>query len=161
MSKTKISEYSATANSNTDVGGINIDEGCAPSGINDAIRTLMAQLKNFQTGTGGDSFNGPIGSTTPAAGAFTTLSASGNVTLGDASTDTLNVGNGGIVKDASGNVGIGTASPESLLHLSASTQPTLQFTDVGTGAGRISMTNAMIFGVDGSDGSTERMRIDG
>jgi hypothetical protein len=81
MSKTKISEYSATANSNTDVGGINIDEGCAPSGINDAIRTLMAQLKNFQTGTGGDSFNGPVGSTTPAAGAFTTLAASSTVTL--------------------------------------------------------------------------------
>ena len=40
-----------------------------------------------------------------------TLSSTGNTTLGDASTDTLNVGNGGIVKDASGNVGIGTASP--------------------------------------------------
>jgi hypothetical protein len=54
MPKTKISEYSATANSNTDVGGINIDEGCAPSGINDAIRTMMAQLKNFQTGSASD-----------------------------------------------------------------------------------------------------------
>lgn len=50
---------------------------------------------------------GAIGSTTPAAGAFTTLSATGNVTLGDASTDTLNVGNGGIVKDASGNTSFG------------------------------------------------------
>jgi hypothetical protein len=111
MPKTKISEYSATANSNTDVGGINIDEGCAPSGINDAIRTIMAQLKNFQTGTGGDTFNGPVngtvGATTPASGAFTTLSATGNVTLGDASTDTLNVGNGGLIKDASGNLGVG------------------------------------------------------
>ena len=67
----------------------------------------MAQLKNFQTGTGGDSFNGPVGSTTASTGAFTTLSATGNVTLGDASTDTLNVGNGGLVKDASGNVGVG------------------------------------------------------
>ena len=35
----------------------------------------------------------------------------GNVILGNASTDTLNVGNGGLVKDASGNVGIGTTSP--------------------------------------------------
>lgn len=50
-----------------------------------------------------------IGTTTPAAGSFTTLAASGNVTLGDASTDTLNVGNGGIIKDAGGNVGIGVA----------------------------------------------------
>jgi hypothetical protein len=54
MPKTKISEYSSTANNNTDIGGINIDEGCAPSGINNAIRTLMAQLKDLQAGTSGD-----------------------------------------------------------------------------------------------------------
>jgi hypothetical protein len=41
----------------------------------------MAQLKDFQTGAVGDSFNGPIGTTTAAAGAFTTLAASGAVTL--------------------------------------------------------------------------------
>jgi hypothetical protein len=35
------------------------------------------------------------------------LNATGNVVLGDASTDTLNVGNGGLIKDASGNVGVG------------------------------------------------------
>ena len=39
------------------------------------------------------------------------LTTTGNTILGDASTDTLNVGNGGLVKDASGNVGIGTSSP--------------------------------------------------
>jgi len=60
MSKDKISDYSATANSNTDIGGINIDEGCAPSGINDAIRTLMKQLKDFQQGTSSDVFKGPL-----------------------------------------------------------------------------------------------------
>jgi len=80
MPKTKISEYSATANSNTDIGGINVDEGCAPSGINDAIRTMMAQLKNFQTGTGSDSFNGPVGSTTASTVAATTLTTSSTVT---------------------------------------------------------------------------------
>ena len=95
MSKDKISDYSATANSNTDIGGINIDEGCAPSGINDAIRTLMKQLKDFQQGTNSDPFNGPhngtVGATTPASGAFTTLSATGNVTLGDSSSDTATI----------------------------------------------------------------------
>ena len=35
------------------------------------------------------------------------LTTTGNTILGDATTDTLNVGNGGLVKDASGNVGIG------------------------------------------------------
>jgi hypothetical protein len=48
------------------------------------------------------------------------LTTSGNTVLGDASTDTLNVGNGGLVKDASGNVGIGTASPSVRLHVTSS-----------------------------------------
>ena len=60
MPKTKISEFSATPANNTDIDGINIAEGCAPSGINDAIRELMAQLKDFQAGTSGDSFGGPV-----------------------------------------------------------------------------------------------------
>jgi len=47
------------------------------------------------------------------------LTTSGNTVLGDASTDTLNVGNGGLVKDASGNVGIGTASPNSKLEVTS------------------------------------------
>jgi hypothetical protein len=81
MPKVKISEFSPTPANNTDIDGINIAEGCAPSGINDAIRELMSQLKDFQAGTAGDSFNGPIGTSTAAAGAFTTLAASGAVTL--------------------------------------------------------------------------------
>jgi len=79
MARTKISEFSATPANNTDIDSINIAEGCAPSGINDAIRELMAQLKDFQTGAAGDSFNGPIGTTTAAAGAFTNLTASGTL----------------------------------------------------------------------------------
>ena len=57
MAKNKISEYSSTsagAGLNTDIATINIDEGCAPSGINNAIRALMAQLKDFQSGASGD-----------------------------------------------------------------------------------------------------------
>ena len=54
MAKTKISEYSSTANNNSDIGSVNIAEGCAPSGINNAIRILMSQLKNFQDGSAGD-----------------------------------------------------------------------------------------------------------
>jgi len=56
MAKTKISEYSSTNSSNTDINSINIDEGCAPSGINNAIRELMVHLKNFQTGASSDPF---------------------------------------------------------------------------------------------------------
>jgi hypothetical protein len=54
MAKTKISEYSSTANNNTDINSINLAEGMAPSLVNNAIRTLMAQLKNFQDGSAGD-----------------------------------------------------------------------------------------------------------
>ena len=56
--------------------------------------------------------DGTLGITSPAWDTVQgNLTTTGNTILGDASTDTLNVGNGGLVKDASGNVGIGTASP--------------------------------------------------
>ena len=54
MPKVKISEWSSTPSNNTDIDGINIAEGCAPSGINDAIREMMSQIKDWQAGTSGD-----------------------------------------------------------------------------------------------------------
>lgn len=112
MPKTKISEYSATANSNTDVASINIDEGCAPSGINNAIRAVMGHLKDFQQGTNGDPFNGPhngtVGATTPSTGAFTTLTTTGTINLltvgrgaGAVSTNTA-VGSSALAANTSG-----------------------------------------------------------
>ena len=98
MARTKISEFSATAGSNTDIDSINLAEGCAPSGINDAIRELMSQLKDFQTGAVGDSFNGPVGSTTAGTGAFTTLAASSTTTLSGLTASTA------LALDASKNV---------------------------------------------------------
>jgi hypothetical protein len=56
MPKDKVSEWSSTAANNTDIAGINIAEGCAPSGINNAIRELMAQVKDMQAGTDADNF---------------------------------------------------------------------------------------------------------
>jgi len=50
MAKNKISEYSATSADNTDISNINIAEGCSPANVNNAIRTVMAQLKDFQSG---------------------------------------------------------------------------------------------------------------
>ena len=55
--------------------------------------------------------DGTSGITTPAETVQGALTTTGNTILGDATTDTLNVGNGGLVKDASGNVGIGTTTP--------------------------------------------------
>lgn len=126
MARTKISEFSANPSDNTDIDGIDIAEGCAPSGINNAIRELMAQLKDMQTGASGDTFtfaslvattadiNGgtidgaAIGGSSAAAGTFTNLAYTGTLTGG---TGVINIGSGQVYKDASGNVGVGTASP--------------------------------------------------
>lgn len=56
MAKTKISEFDIDPSNNTDINSINIAEGCAPSGINNAIRQLMSDLKEQQTGASGDNF---------------------------------------------------------------------------------------------------------
>lgn len=69
MAKTKISEWSSTASSNTDIDGINIAEGCAPSGINNAIREMMSQVKDLYSGASGDALaiaGGGTGATTAA-----------------------------------------------------------------------------------------------
>ena len=55
MAKTKISEFSSTSADNTDITNINIAEGCSPANVNNAIRSLMAVLKNFEDGSSGDS----------------------------------------------------------------------------------------------------------
>ncbi len=63
-----------------------------------------------------------------ATSTLVALTTTGNTILGDASTDTLNVGNGDLVKDASGNVGIGvtpsTSSASSTLFLKNAGQST-------------------------------------
>ena len=53
MAKDKLNDYSATNASNTDVGGVNVDEGMLPSAVNNALRELMTHLKEFADGTNG------------------------------------------------------------------------------------------------------------
>lgn len=75
MAKTKISEYDSTASNNTDIDGVNIAESCPPSGINNAIREVMAHLKDFQSGTSGDTLPLTAGGTgaTTASGVRTAI----------------------------------------------------------------------------------------
>ena len=106
MSKDKISDYSTTANSNTDIGGINVDEGCAPSGINDAIRTLMAQLKTWQSG-GQDVYIHPAGS---ASAPSITANGDTNTGIFFPAADTVGITTGGSERarvDSAGNLGLG------------------------------------------------------
>lgn len=51
MTKASIRDYSNTAASNTDVQGQNIDEGCSPATINNAIREVMADIADINDGT--------------------------------------------------------------------------------------------------------------
>jgi hypothetical protein len=117
MAKTKISEFDTNPDNNTDINSINIAEGCAPSGINNAIRQLMSDLKEFQTGAASD----PL--TVGGVATFTAGSASAPAitTTGDTNTgiffpaaDTIAFAEGGAEAmrlDSSGNLGLGAAPP--------------------------------------------------
>ena len=83
MAKTKISEWSSTPSNNTDIDGINIAEGCAPSGINDAIREMMSQVKDLQAGLSGDTLAvaaGGTGAASFAAAGLATLTGTETLT---------------------------------------------------------------------------------
>jgi hypothetical protein len=163
MPKVKISEFSSTPGSNTDIDGINIAEGCAPSGINDAIRELMAQLKDFQTGAVGDSFNGPVGTSTAAAGAFTTLTASSTATLNTLASSGATLTGGSINGMAIGGT---TAAAGAFTTLSATGVTTVQAGSAASPAiTTTGDTNTGIFfpaadTIAFTEGGTESMRID-
>jgi len=75
------------------------------------IQTLTSSTANISQGSAifTQGTIGTFNSTTPTfLGAIT------------ASTNTINIGSGQIVKDATGNVGVGTTSPSALLHVSGS-----------------------------------------
>jgi hypothetical protein len=168
MPKTKISEFDVDPANNTDINSINIAEGCAPSGINNAIRQLMSDLKEQLTGASGDPFT--------VGGAF---AANGGATLGDASGDALtinssavsipnglNFGSNNLVL-SSGNVGVGTASPAVKLDVNGAIS--VASGNNITWGGAYSSTTPTMYGVSGASayiawnvkGSTgESMRID-
>jgi hypothetical protein len=114
MAKTKISEFSATAADNTDITNINIAEGCSPANVNNSIRSLMALLKDQQTGTSGDPFtcSGTLVSsgTVDITGAFKldgSAGTSGQVLLSAGGTNTPTWGAGipaGIIVMWSGTI---------------------------------------------------------
>ena len=54
MAKSNVSEWDVVADNNIRINGINIDENCPPSAINNAIREMMAQIKDWQSGSSGD-----------------------------------------------------------------------------------------------------------
>ena len=75
MAKDKISQYSTTNALNTDIGGIDIDENCLPSNLNDSIREVMVQLKEFQDGSSADPLTITGAFTASGAVSFTSTGA--------------------------------------------------------------------------------------
>ena len=50
MAKTKVSEWDVVSDNNLDIKGINISDNMPPSFVNDAMREMMAQIKQWQSG---------------------------------------------------------------------------------------------------------------
>lgn len=159
MPKVKISEYSATANSNTDVASINIDEGCAPSGINNAIRAVMGHLKDFQSGTSNDPFTvGSSGSLTLSYGTangVAYLNGSKVLTTGSALVfDGTNLGIAVTAPTANLQIGAADGSARSIvIHTANQGDARLRFREGGTVAsgyneysfGMLGLSNALTF----------------
>jgi len=54
MAKTKVSEWDVVADNNQDIAGITLGTGMPPSYVNDSIREMMSQIKDWQSGSSGD-----------------------------------------------------------------------------------------------------------
>jgi len=129
MAKNKVSEWSSTPANNTDVGGIDIAEGCAPSGINNAIREMMAQLKDQQSGTDADSFT--VGGALVVTG-NTTLSSTltVNSSVGSAGQTLLSRGAG--LSPEWGNLGTMSTQNASAVAITGGTINSVSLTSFGT-----------------------------
>jgi hypothetical protein len=151
MAKNKVSEWSSTPANNTDVGGIDINEGCAPSGINNAIRDIMAQIKDMQTGADGDNFvvggNLSVTGTTTLTGTTTingTLNLSSDLPITDGGTGASTA------SGARTNLGLGSIATQDSTAVAITGGSITGITDLlvadgGTGASSIT-ANSVILG---------------
>jgi hypothetical protein len=158
MARTKISEFSATPGDNTDIDGIDIAEGCAPSGINNAIRELMAQLKDMQTGASGDTFtfaNFNVDNINVNGNTVSSTDTNGNINLTPNGTGSVVVSkadiNGGTVDGTA--IGGSSAAAGAFTTLSATGQLTSTLADGTAPMVVTSTTKVANLNVDQLDGA--------
>ena len=158
MARTKISEFSATPGDNTDIDGIDIAEGCAPSGINNAIRELMAQLKDMQTGASGDTFtfaNFNVDNINVNGNTVSSTDTNGNINLTPNGTGSVVVSkadiNGGTVDGTA--IGASSASTGAFTTVSATGQITSTLADGTAPMVVTSTTKVANLNVDQLDGA--------
>jgi len=138
MTKDSISDYSTTAGSNTDIDGINIDEGMSPSNVNNSLRSLMSHLAKINDGTHSLGTI-KVDNLQLDANAITSTNTDGNITL---------TPNGaGLVSIAEGDLQIGSTTV-------TSTGAELNLMDGGTSAGTTAVAGGD--GIVTNDGGTMR-----
>ena len=159
MAKNKVSEWSSTPANNTDIGGINIAEGCAPSGINNAIRELMAQVKDMQAGTDADNFtvggnlvvNGTATITSGSITGITDLSiADGGTGASTAANARINLGT--VADTASNGIAVRT-SANTLTARSISSGSGISVSDGDGVSGNPTISNSGVLSVDSQTGA--------
>ena len=179
MAKANITEYSATAGSNTEIDGTDISEGCSPATINNAIRELMAHLKDMDVGT--TSLTSPSGTNITATTALKTpaiqftdgdaaiqIANGGGVTANDFSSTSVNIDGGAIDGVTLGTNSAVTQAVIDNVNINGSTIGHTSDTDLLTltsglltVAGEVSMTTLDIGGTNVTATATEINIIDG
>ena len=168
MPKDKLIDYSATNASNTDVGGVNTDEGMLPSAVNNAIRELMTHLKNFSAGTDGidvlsltdDDASASIKFQAPSA---VTTTVTFTLPDGDGSADQVlktngsgtlswvdQSGGGGLFKGENGEVGSSAGDIFRVHEAQLDTSTTIDSDENGLCAGPLTIATGVTLTVNGN-----------
>ena len=166
MAKNNITQFDATDANNTDIKSIDISEGMSPANVNNAIRALMATLKDMDTGA--TSLTSPSGTNITATTALKTpaiqftdgdaaisIADGGGVTANDFSSSGVNIDGGAIDAVTLGTNSAVTQAVIDNVNINGSTIGHTDDTDlmtVSSGlltvAGEVSMTTLDIAGTD-------------
>jgi|13_taG_2_1085334.scaffolds.fasta_scaffold43711_2 hypothetical protein len=158
MAKNSIRDYDATSGNNTDVQSVDISEGCAASGINNALREIMTDLKNVSTGA--------VALETPAAdqlnvdnlrldgNTISSTDTNGDITIDPDGTGAIELYQNNTKRIETSSTGVDVTG---LVKTSNAYQVWLGANVLGSNGGLTSIgSNPIVIGTDGS----ERLRVD-